>query len=590
MTACRIICEMTTGPLWHTQAGDTPRLWVNGCAHYQDQYYEAESLLNFVAEQLRGQRPSKGKALLRELVPALNGSWAIIAYWGNGEAMLAVDRYRSIPLFYRPSAREYRIADSAWDLSKWPINDTAATELLMSGYVSGRDTLMEGVYQVEAGESIEIFSNGEVLTHHAVPYFVHFPATISDAGYEELADELFGIIQRICERLGRVVQNKKPVVPLSAGFDSRLIVWMLRELGKSSDTLCGTYGAGNNPQNRTASTVAKAAGMRWHFTEYSRNCWHEALFTTQSKMHWRYASKGTSLPHIQDYPMVQDLHQRGLVDSNSLFLPGHVGDAWASEFALFDLDAHYDFPPQEYHSNYVDIGDPAASSAIYRHLNLFPLAQEMWGQGHHKQIADKITRNMHAYESPRPEPVWRMIEWVLRSRTCLWIVNGMRTYEYFGARGYMPLSDYELIDFFRRLPLDFLIDRNLYAHTLRKHLFYACDDPLRGTPIQSGGTRQQGPKKKLVRALQMVGLYMPLEGVRHRWRPERNLNFEHWFTRGQRSETLTYNEILQPFNVADVLPAPLYDVMKPLLNRPSYTIHCNGVFASIFLTTMYADH
>ncbi len=589
MTDRRIICDMSADPLWHTQAGNTLSLWVNGCAHYLDQYYEAESLLDFVAGRLRSLEPSDGKALLRKLVPALNGSWAMVAYWGNGEAMLSVDRYRSIPLFYRPSDSEYRVADSAWDLPHAAMNDTAATELLMSGYVSGRDTLAEGVYQVEAGESIEIFSDGARLVHRKMPYFVHFPGQVSDAGYEDLTDELFGIVERVCERFGRVLKNKKPVVPLSAGFDSRLIVWMLRELGKSSDTLCITYGTRSDPQNQTASTVAKTAEMRWHFLEYTRDCWHQALLGEQSKAHWRYASKGTSLPHIQDYPMVLDLSQRGLIDSSNLFLPGHVGDAWASEFAVLDLDGHNDSPPQEYHSKYVDVGDPAASSAIYRHLNMFPLEPETWVRGHHQQIADKITRNMHAYESPRPDPVWRMIEWVLRSRTCLWVVNGIRTYEFFGARGYMPLSDYELIDFFRRLPLDFLLDRNLYAYALRKHLFYPCDDPLRGTPIQSGGTRQRGPKEKLIRALQTLGLYMPLERIRHRRRPERNLNFEHWFTRGQRSETLSYGEVLEPFNVREVLPASIYDVIKPLLNRPSYAVHCNGVFASIFLAAMYAD-
>lgn len=148
-----------------------------------------------------------------------------------------------------------------------------------------------------------------------------------------------------------------------------------------------------------------------------------------------------------------------------------MGDAWACEFAVRRLDEQTNHPLSEYHSPYRTSRSPVVSAIIYRHLSLWPVSEKFWQQWPFSTLADQLDKEVECYSNTRDDGLWAFIEWVLRSRTANWIVNSGRAVEFFGGEFALCLGDYQLIDFFRKLPNEQLCARRLYARTVTGRIF-----------------------------------------------------------------------------------------------------------------------
>lgn len=279
------------------------------------------------------------------------------------------------------------------------------------------------------------------------------------------------------------------------------------------------------------------------------------------------------------------------MDQRPIFLPGHVGDAWANEFAVRDMREKGSHPPSEYHSPFVPLlGNDAVSTIVYRHLNLWPLTNGQRSSETFASIFGKIAGNVDAYPSTRGGEMWRMIEWVLRSRTAHWINNSCRAFEYFGGDSFLCLGDYAMMDFFRKLPKEHILDRNLYHRTMRERILPASNAVLGDIPVMSGGTRSSKRKRKVIDVLNALHLFKPLERIRRPLRGVRNLSAETWFCKGVSPERVTIGEALAPYGVKEHLPAALWEVIRPYRNKPVYSIQCNGMLAAVLLAGQYERH
>jgi len=508
--------------------------------------------------------------------------------------LAAADRSRSIPLFYAKVDGTYVLADTpdriVHEYVKSDIDCASAAEFLLSGYVSGRETLYNQVYKIQPGELVEFAPSGPSPTCVTHKYFQYFPSDQSTNTRDELEEELEQILENTFARLAAFLQDKQVILPLSGGYDSRLIAWMLKKYG-IENVLCYTYGVATNPQRFIAEQVAKALGFEWRFIEYNAERWARCMSSSKMSDYWDYAFRGTSSPHLQDFPAVFELASEFGSGDHPVFLPGHVGDAWACEFAVRRLDEEYPHPPSEYHSRYQRIlGSPVVSAVAYRHLNLWPVAPDMWAAEPWISVARRIDNEIHGYDSPRESDIWRFIEWVLRSRTASWIVNSCRCFEYFGASYVLPLGTNEIIDFFRRLPMEHLLDRELYAATLKKRIFGEANRLLHDIPVMSGAVgsfRVRSGKRVIAQLLSGMRLFKPLDRLRRRCREPRNLYAESWFAQGRRPERVTIRDGLRPFHVETCLPAEYMAIIQPFLRQPLHSIQCNGLLTAVILAREY---
>ena len=392
---------------WHTYENENYKVFVKGQFFYKDIYYSRGDVLGPILKTV-----TKSQKRLVNLFNDLNGSWAICIYYKKvEEVLLSTDRYRSIPLFYSINGAEISVSDDynilASSLSSIKIDKTSELQFLLSGFVTGCRTLLEEIYQVEPATFV-MLRHGE--SPKKIGYFEFFPPLEDDKVVEDLELELKRIFLGLIKRLKLVCTSRRVFVPLSGGNDSRLIVWLLHEAG-IRDVICYTYGVKDNPQRKIAEEVAERLGYQWIYIEYTKSRWQDALAGDSVEDFYLFSANGTSLPHIQDYPAVKELNDLGLITQNSIFLPGHIGDAWANEFASKSLTDKYHLAPQEYHSKFNrDFKSPPISFIIYRHFIFFPIASKLWKTKEYTAIVDRIRKELDRYDSNITGSIWKALE------------------------------------------------------------------------------------------------------------------------------------------------------------------------------------
>ena len=106
------------------------------------------------------------KDALNNLLLGFNGSFALVIEHSD-HVLCIVDRLRSIPLFYGRTDNRFIIADDAntvRDQINPPFNTSTGAEFLVTGYVTGRETLFDGIFQIQAGEYLRYGKNDDQPT------------------------------------------------------------------------------------------------------------------------------------------------------------------------------------------------------------------------------------------------------------------------------------------------------------------------------------------------------------------------------------------------------------------------------------------
>ena len=121
---------------------------------------------------------------------------------------------------------------------------------------------------------------------------------------------------------------RQVIVPLSGGYDSRLIIAMLYRLNYKN-IICYTIGDENSEEVEIAKAVAKSLGFK-HY------CIDNTLMATKcdlSKMlnFWTIVSMSDN--YVTKYGRsifsVKWLKENGIAESDAVFVPGHSGDCLA---------------------------------------------------------------------------------------------------------------------------------------------------------------------------------------------------------------------------------------------------------------------
>ncbi|MBW2096885.1 MAG: hypothetical protein JRI80_18645 [Deltaproteobacteria bacterium] len=94
---------------------------------------------------------------LRAVLSKLEGPFAVVAK-KNSRIYCATDGVRSCPVFYAQEPGRFSVSNSAealkdsWELRE--VNLEALLEFPMAGYVTGRETLLARLYQLQAAEFV----------------------------------------------------------------------------------------------------------------------------------------------------------------------------------------------------------------------------------------------------------------------------------------------------------------------------------------------------------------------------------------------------------------------------------------------------
>lgn len=119
------------------------------------------------------------------------------------------------------------------------------------------------------------------------------------------------------------IGNRQVVVPLSGGYDSRLILVLLYEL-KVENVICYTYGSEKHEEVQISENVAKTLGYYWKFIKY--DSFKISSFIKSDEYSKFIFSHNYAIPHIQDFYAVKELMKDSMVENDAIFLPGHSAD------------------------------------------------------------------------------------------------------------------------------------------------------------------------------------------------------------------------------------------------------------------------
>lgn len=395
-----------------------------------------------------------------EVINNTKGFFAIIVNSDDG-LFAAVDHSRSIPLYYAQINQDFYLSTSAsWiqnnikDCSK---DKLAEEEFQMLGYILGNKTLYPCIKQLQAGECLTLSENKlETKKYYELNYSYPIKFDKNDF-FERLDNAAINSTKRLID----YADGRQMIVPLSGGYDSRLIVSLLKRLNYKN-VICFSYGVKANKEAAYSKKIAEALGYKWIFIEYTDSSWSKSWFSSEAEEFRKYASNLSSLPHIQDWLALTELKINKKVDSNAIFVPGHccVTDSVLTADSL-NKKIYNKSHKKSYNLNiYTD-------SIINKHFNGRPFSKN-------SILTLKKTKEILAFGKQIKsidDVISEIIIFNWKERQAKYITNSVRSYEFLGYDWWLPLWDQEFMRVWEAVPLEYRIGRLVYKEYVNKQFY-----------------------------------------------------------------------------------------------------------------------
>lgn len=392
------------------------------------------------------------------------GCFAVIVETDQ-QLLAAVDPVRGMPLFHAVKNGDAVLGDDVYaiqrELGGMEETDTIAREeFFRVGYTVGPRTMDSRVGQIEAGEFF--VWDKATAQGSARLYFSHAHGNYTDKSEDVLVEELDQITSRWARRLIDSVEGRTIVIPLSGGYDSRYIACALKREG-FANVVCYSYGAPASYEWHVARDVASRLGYPIHVVEYNRRNWQATIESPRFWEFCRFATQRCAAPCIQELSAREQLEARKVLPPDAVVVPGYCGDLQGGSYV-----------PVE-----VRTGQPKTALAEgvdnYLFRTLFSLRRSETTQEMKHAILRRIGEYTSRFQSEDIQDFCSVLEdWFTRHKVPKFVINTMRTHEFFGNEWRLPLWDNELIEWWYRIPLRLRVNSEFYHRFLFERFF----DPL----------------------------------------------------------------------------------------------------------------
>lgn len=414
--------------------------YVIGFAFYEEKMLSGDELVALVKEAIAGK-------ILDDVLRRLNGNFSLIIEERKACYLIA-DKMRSYPILYTKKENHWLISDDAekimTDNAVSKETDTQSIyEFLAAGYLSGNKTLLKNVRQVVAGTYVCLEENECRITEYH-----NYAVCKTLLEEDEIIKGAEIALERAFGRLFESIGNRQIVIPLSGGYDSRLIACMCKR-HNIKNVICYSYGRPDSFEAEISRKVAEQLGFQWLFVEYTPELIGSFKKDADFIKYLGHAHHLNTLPHFQDYFAVRELKARDVLEKDAVFVPGHSGDLLGGSKL-----------PVEVFNEEFSLNTDSLVKLIYEHF--FDLNKEKYNDRDKccRLIFDQLKENkvdtrdelLDIYES----------YWFIKSKVSHLLVNSMRIYEYFGFDWRLPLWDDEYATFWYRVGWEKKIASQLY--------------------------------------------------------------------------------------------------------------------------------
>ncbi|MDX1702031.1 MAG: asparagine synthase C-terminal domain-containing protein [Melioribacteraceae bacterium] len=384
-----------------------------------------------------------------DTVSQWNGEFSCVLNLENVTVIIS-DKKRSIPLFYHQDSNlNWTIQDYIENHQIGQLDTVAINDFLLTGYVTGNKTLSPSWFQTEASTIIELSSRATTIAYST------FQTEVKEQNFDELVSELKLLLNQIFDDLKARLGDRKIILPLSGGYDSRIIALMLRDRNLSSQITTFTYGKPNNLEANVSQQIANRLNLDWHYYPYSKSMWKDMYVSDEWQDYVDYTFNLASAPHIQDFPSVKKIIE-DLNIENGVFMPGHSLDFLAGSHLPYEAV----FPEK--------LGsDDIIEFIKTKHYKLWETKNSL--NMDLQSISKRIETTFEARDSYSSDYACSIIDdWNLRERQAKFIINSVRVYEFYNQQWTLPLWDDRLIAFFKKVPVKWKYKKYLYEFALHE--------------------------------------------------------------------------------------------------------------------------
>lgn len=382
---------------------------------------------------------------LGKLLLNLNGNFSIILR-NNDIIYLIADKLKTMPLLYSKVKDEWLISDLAKTIldakAEYSLNEETIITYLSVGYLHGNHTFLNNCNIVSAGTYVVLNEKATVYDYHK---HIYEKVSLTD---DEIMKGCVESMENSIKRMLLSIGDRPIWLPLSGGYDSRLLACILKKL-KVENVKCFTYGIPESYEVKISEQVAKTLGFPWYYVEYTKE---KFLSIAQSPMDDDYifwAMNLNTTSHYQDFIAFKELKEKGIIEDNAVIVPGHSGEILGRDQVPYHLlDENKSVADLIYH-RYYQWNSPKRK---YKKLLLESLGN---------------TLNSIKTKNNKAEVIDIFTNWNIQNRQANFIVNAVRVYEYFGNDWRVPMWDDELSEFWFSLP----IEKNSNVILYNKYMF-----------------------------------------------------------------------------------------------------------------------
>lgn len=472
--------------------------------------------------------PDRVTALAR----SIDGHFAFAAT-SDDWALAVVDRVRSIPLFLAKADGIWQIDNQAWRLSRaagfgaGDIDRDAALQIAMAGYTVDTATLYGDLMMPGPGDCIVIPADGKPVRRR---YYTYAPCRVAEAEEQVLRRRLAEVTLAVIEKTLKSLDRRPLVVPLSAGFDSRLIISAARHLGYPA-LKCFSYGRAGNFEGEAARAIAERLNVPWQFVPSTIAGQRAYFASTDHAAYLDYADSCASSPFEQDLVPLRALKASGFVPDDAVLANGNSGDFISGNHVVPKLRT---IPTG---LSEAERRDRILDALIDKHFAL-------WG---HLRTRDNLARILAALAASLdaaqaklgdPSTDHGLYEYAeFQDRQCKYVITGQRIYEFLGHDWRLPLWDSDYLDFWESVPLHLKAGQKLYADMLHEQNWGGV---WRDVPIND----------KTIRPLWIVPLRLAAKAARApfgraRWHQFERRVFSYWMDATCNSACVPYRQTVQ---------------------------------------------
>ncbi len=400
--------------------------------------------------------------IIVEYISRIRGNFSLIIDTSS-HVIISVDHICSIPLYYLINNKSVVVTDDISYLQKemgekFSISNSSKLQILMSGYTLFEDTLYTKIKSFIPGQ-IFLHRRNNVLIHNINNYQAWFGADSSEYKSLELMSSKFNnVILEVMREIINSVNNRQIVIPLSGGYDSRLIASILRHYNYEN-VICFTYGMRDNFEAVSAKKIANDLGYKWIFVDL--NIKEQADFYRSDDFfsYLEYADIPNAVPYYQGLYSVKYLKEAKLIDNNAVFINGNSGDfitgGHITQLYQYCNKNHlckniFDTIINKYYSLWGYMKTPNNISEITKKIdNSYSFLKDSYGAD--INVCDFI----YYYE--------------FINRQSKYVIQGQRVFEYYGYEWRLPLWDSKMIEFWASIPNNYKNEQFLYKSTIEKY-------------------------------------------------------------------------------------------------------------------------